>query len=126
MIVQVATHENLLELEKKSADSSESKILVNSTNVREVAGLVINTLNFGSDTQAMCQTLSLQTDEEFKPNPTKEKPKPKPNRAFQNLQNYIATQKQISEQTKKKSETFVGRRRYSVILLRLFGERKSE
>lgn len=103
MIVQAATHENLLELEKKSADSSESKILVNSTNVREIASLVINTLNFGSETQAMCQTLSLQTDEEFKPKPTKEKSKTKtkPNRAFQNLQNYIVTQKQRSEQTKK-------------------------
>ena len=103
MIVQAATHENLLELEKKSADSSESKILVNSTNVREIASLVINTLNFGSETQAMCQTLSLQTDEEFKPKPTKEKSKTKtkPNRAFQNLQNYIVTQKQRSDQTKK-------------------------
>jgi len=99
IIVQAATHEKLLELEKKSADSSESKILVNSTNVREVAGLIINTFNFGSGSssiQTMCQSLSLQTDEEFNP-----KPKSNPNRAFQNLQNYIVTQKQRSEKTKK-------------------------
>ena len=102
MIVQAATHEKLLELEKKSVDSSsESKIVVNSTNVREVAGLIINTLNFGSGTQTMCQTLSLKTDDEFNPKPTKEKPKPKPNQAFRNLQNYIVTQKQRSDQTKK-------------------------
>ena len=99
IIVQAATHEKLLELEKKSADSSESKILVNSTNVREVAGLIINTLNIGSGSssiQTMCQSLSLQTDEEFNP-----KPKPNPNRAFRNLQNYIVTQKQRSDKTKK-------------------------
>ena len=104
IIVQAATHEKLLELEKKSADSSESKILVNSTNVREVAGLIINTLNIGSGSssiQAMCQTLSLQTDEEFNPKPTKKKPKPKPTQAFRNLQNYIVTQKRRSEKTKK-------------------------
>jgi hypothetical protein len=105
MIVQAATHEKLLELEKKSVDSSsESNIVVNSTNVREVAGLIINTLNFGSGSdsiQTMCQTLSLKTDDEFNPKPTKEKPKPKPNQAFRNLQNYIVTQKQRSDQTKK-------------------------
>ena len=104
MIVQAATHEKLLELEKKSAASSESKILVNSTNVREVAGLIINTLNIGSGSssiQTMCHTLSLQTDEEFNPKPTKKNPKPKPTQAFRNLQNYIVTQKQRSEKTKK-------------------------
>ena len=105
MIVECATHEKLLELEKKSADSSESKILVNSTNVREVAGLIINTLNIGSGSssiQAMCKTLSLQTDEEFKnPKPTEEEHKPKSNQAFRNLQNYIVTQKERSEKTKK-------------------------
>jgi hypothetical protein len=104
IIVQAATHEKLLELEKKSADSSESKIFVNSTNVREVAGLIINTLNIGSGSssiQAMCQSLSLQTDEEFNPKPTKKNPKPKPTQAFRNLQNYIVTQKRRSEKTKK-------------------------
>ena len=104
MIVQAATHEKLLELEKKSADSSESKILVNSTNVREVAGLIINTLNIGSGSssiQTMCKSLSLQTDEEFNPKPTKKNPKPKPTQAFRNLQNYIVTQKQRSDKTKK-------------------------
>ena len=105
IIVQAATHEKLLELEKKSTDSSESKILVNSTNVREVAGLIINTLNIGSGSssiQTMCNHLSLKTDEEFKNSkPTEEEPKPKPTQAFRNLQNYIVTQKRRSEKTKK-------------------------
>ena len=87
MIVQAATHEKLLELEKKSVDSSsESKIVVNSTNVREVAGLIINTLNIGSGSssiQAMCKTLSLQTDEEFNPKPTKKNPNQSQTRHFE-------------------------------------------